>query len=228
MTISRGRKWGIVLTLAVLCGIIVGESIPQGGRAVVGEQPVREIDPDSMIALVGANEPIARDANPMVASVAEALRSGDHPERLSAMVVPAEFDQRAFNENPNAYLNTVEPGRVWQPAQPREGVPQARAISPEHVEVLQGEPIALKVQAVPGAPVTFTSFDLGAFSNRLTSITVAADQEGIAVANYTGTPGTFNENNILAASPLTSGQVRFSVFVVVPKLRERQAAMLGR
>lgn len=90
------------------------------------------------------------------------------------------------------------------------------------VEVLQGEPVPLKVRTIPNAPVTFTSFDLGSFSNRLTSITVAADKDGVATAQFTGTPGTYNDVNILAASPMTSGQVKFVITVIVPKLRELQ------
>ena len=224
MSISRSRKWGIILTIAVLCGVIAGQSIPQERI----EQPASDVDPDSMQALVGVNRAIAADANPMVSSVAEALTSGKYPERLSAMTVPKEFDSKGYVANPQRYLDTVEPGRVWQAAQPAKGVPACRAISAEYVEALQGEPIVLKVQAAPNAPVTFTSFDLGAFSNQLISITVAANEKGVAMATYTGTPGTYNENSILAASPAASGQVRFSVYVVIPKLQERQAEMLGK
>jgi len=65
-----------------------------------------------------------------------------------------------------------------------------------------------------GAPVTFTSFDCGAFSNLLTSITVTADTDGVATATFLATPGTLNETNILAASPLCSGQVNFSVTIL--------------
>lgn len=181
-----------------------------------------------MAALVGVNPPIRGDANPSVKSAIEALKTGKYPERLSAMALPKDFDPKRYAANPQEYLDTIEPGRVWQPAQPAEGVPASKALSPEYVEALQGEPVVLQVQTAPNAPVTFTSFDLGAFSNQLTSITVAADREGVALATYTGTPGTFSDNSILAASPWASGQVRFTVNVVVPKLLERQAQMLGK
>src|SRR5690606_10279160 len=74
--------------------------------------------------------------------------------------------------------------------------------------------VSLRVRAVPGAPVTFTSLDMGAFQNRLASITVRADGEGVAVARFTGTPGTLGLTNVLAASPLTSGQQHFTVSVL--------------
>jgi len=73
------------------------------------------------------------------------------------------------------------------------------------------------VRATPGAPVTFTSFDLGQFENQLTSITVRADDKGIATARFIGSPGTINDVNILVASPVNSGQAKFAVNVVLPR-----------
>lgn len=165
---------------------------------------------------VGRTPGIPKDANPMVASVAEALETGKYPERLSVMIAPKPFNQAAFEADPKAYLNIVEPGRVWQPAQPGPDVTRLKRISDHYVEVQQGETITLKVKALPGAPVTFTSFDLGAFQNRLTSITVQANEDGDAAARFTGTPGTFNDVNILAASPMTSGQSDFRINVIPP------------
>ncbi len=75
----------------------------------------------------------------------------------------------------------------------------------------------LKVKAVKDAPVTFTSFDLGSFHNQLTSVTVKADANGNAQAIFTGTPGTINNVNILAGSPMTSGQLKFTVNVEPPR-----------
>ena len=81
----------------------------------------------------------------------------------------------------------------------------------------QGQTVTLRAVAVPGAPVTFTSFDLGAFENQLTSITVRADAEGLARAQFTGTPGTVQDVRILAASPMTSGQLHYTVRVRLPR-----------
>jgi len=82
--------------------------------------------------------------------------------------------------------------------------------------VVQGEAVRLAVQAVPESPVTFTSFDLGQFSNQLTTITVLADENGVASTEFLATPGTINDVNILAASPMASGQVKFVVNVSLP------------
>lgn len=166
---------------------------------------------------VGTTPPIPRDANPQVASVVEAIETGRHPERLSALIAPAAFDEAAFRANPEAYLNVSEPGRVFQTAQPGPGVPRLAALVSRVADAEQGQPVTLRVQAVPSAPVTFTSFDLGAFENRLTSITVRADAEGVAEAVFTGTPGTYNAVNILAASPMTAGQLKFLVNVLPPR-----------
>ena len=81
----------------------------------------------------------------------------------------------------------------------------------------QGQSIPLRVRATPGAPVTFTSFDLGQFENQLTSITVQADKQGIATARFVGSSGTINDVNILVASPVNSGQAKFAVNVVLPR-----------
>ncbi len=150
-------------------------------------------------------------ANPNVASVYEALKENIHPERLSPFIPPAPFDPKLYDENPQKYLDVVEPGRVWQSAQPATGVPVIEPATKTYQAMKQGESIALKVLILPGKPATFTSFDLGAFDNNLNSISVAADDMGIATANFTATPGTIAQVKILAASPVASSNVRFTI-----------------
>ena len=89
--------------------------------------------------------------------------------------------------------------------------------SPRLQRVVQGESVYLEVGGVSGMPVTFTSFDLGAFDNDLNSITVRADERGRARVKFTATPGTINDIHILAASPVTSGQMRYLVNVRLPE-----------
>jgi len=165
----------------------------------------------------GATPPVRGDANVHVQSVVEAIRQNRNPERISALIQPKAFDARAYAENPEAYLNVVEPGRVFQPAQPKEGVPRIRSLSPRLQRVEQGNRVVLRVQAPAAMPVTFTSFDLGRFAeNKLTSITVAANARGVAEVNFEATAGTIEDVNILAASPSASGQVKFVVNVSKP------------
>lgn len=172
----------------------------------------------------GVTQPIPSDANPHVASVAEAFHTGKFPERTSAMTLPKPFDAVAYKADPQKYLNTIEPGRVWQIPDPGPGVPRLVSQTPKFTEVEQGQPIVLKTRAIPGAPVTYTSFDLGAFQNRLSSVTVAADDKGVARATFTGTPGTIGMVNILAGSPMATSQIHFVVDVLPPRKTAPQAA----
>lgn len=163
----------------------------------------------------GTLPPIPADANPQVKAVVEAIRQKNHPERLSVLASPPPFNANAYRADPAAYLSLVELGRVFQTAQPGPGVPRLRAVSPSFRAVTQGDSVWLRVVASPGAPVSFTSFDCGEFENRLTAITVEANEEGVAEARFTTTPGVINDIHILAGSPLASGQVRFLVNVAI-------------
>jgi len=172
----------------------------------------------SKLPNIGQTPLIPQDANDYVISVAEALKHPEKfPERLSPAIAPPPFDKQAFKDDPEKYLKTVEPGRVFQPAQPGVGIQSIQRRSPKLVRILQNETAFLRVWASPGAPVTYTSFDLGQFENLLTSITVLAGDDGIATAEFTGSPGTVNDVNILVASPVNSGQIRFIVNISIPK-----------
>lgn len=147
-------------------------------------------------------------------SVIEATQTGRYPERLTALVTPRPFDRDAFEADPDAYLDVIEPGRVWQTARAGQGVKPLDSIGPAFAMVRQGGRTELAVLGEPMAPVTFTSFDLGAFANGLTSITVRSDGAGRARVTFTATKGTIADVHILAASPLAAGHVRFLVRVL--------------
>ena len=165
----------------------------------------------------GVTPLVKANANQQAASVAEALATKSHPERLTPAILPAPFDPAKYEADPETYVNTIEPGRVFQSAQPGEGVFPLRTLTPRLLTIEQGQSVPLRVRATPGAPVTFTSFDLGQFENQLTSITVRADDKGIATARFVGSPGTINDVNILVASPVNSGQAKFAVNVELPR-----------
>ncbi len=208
-----------------------GELKPGSGDVIAGgvERPRTDLPGDDEKAPitegrqvdVGSTPAIAPDANEQVALAAEAARTGRYPERLSPLFVSDEvFDRNAYANDADAratYLKTPQPGRVFAPAQPGPGVPRIRGACNPHTAIEQGEWVILRVQAVPEMPVTFTSFDLGEFENRLTTITVEADASGFAHASFTAPPGTFGPTRILAASPVTSGQVRLTVDVSIPE-----------
>jgi len=156
---------------------------------------------------------VAGDANPQVASVVEARRTGTHPERLSDLSPPPPFSLESYRKDPAAYINTIEPGRVHQPAQPGHGVPELRPASPPTARVPVGGSVELAIQALPRAPVSLLSKDLGTFANGLAAITVQAGDDGIARVPWYASGGVINQADILAACPLTSGQVRFTIIV---------------
>ena len=64
----------------------------------------------------------------------------------------------------------------------------------------------IRVKADENAPVSFYHAGVGRFENELKSVTVAADENGIAEVRFAASPGTKGLNTILAASPLHSQQ----------------------
>lgn len=161
-----------------------------------------------------------RDTKP-VQSVIEALNTGKYPERVSIAIKPKAFDEKRFVNDAKfkqKYLDTVEPGRVRQSKNPGRDVPKIKRLSPYYQEVYQGEKVPLKVKALPGMPVTFTSLDLGMFSNGLTSMTVLCDSQGFANVEFHGMEGTAADTNILVSCPVTSGQLKFIVFTKKKKV----------
>lgn len=169
------------------------------GRGAYGRAPT--IDPSS---------------NAQVQAVADAAHQGTHPERLSPLVPPTPFDAAAWERDPAAYLAGSEPGRPWQTAEPGSEVPVLRKSVMGNPELVQGTSTELSVQAPPGAPVSWTILDLGVWENGLVAITTRADATGRATARFHATSGSLGRVNVIAGSPLASGQVRWGVTVVPP------------
>lgn len=176
--------------------------------------------------LYGVTPGVAVDANPEVAKVVEAIRNrAKDPEKYASAVSifgkPSPFDLKRYRSDKDyrkQYLTTVEPSRVFSPAQPGTDVIRIQPLSPREQDIVQGERLKLRVAGVPDSPISFTSMDLGRFvGNELTSITVNADSRGVAEVEFTAPPGTINRVNIMAASPVASGQVRLVVNVSRPQ-----------
>ena len=157
------------------------------------------------------------NSNPHTKSVAEAIKNPVKlGHRLTAMIPAPKFDRARYEADPETYLNTIEPGRVWQSAKPGPGVTPLKRTSGYVHEVLQGETVVLEAAAEPGMPVTFVSPKLGQFDNLLSTTTVKANQEGVATANFKASTGTRGEVEVFAASPVHSGRARYLINVVVP------------
>ena len=147
----------------------------------------------------------------------EALNTGQHPERLSPMLAPAPFDKAKFEKDPQTYLDVIEPGRVFQCAQPGPDVPALTLIGPVCVSISARDSAPVEVRGAPCAPVTFTALDLGKFlENDLNTITVQADGDGLARVTFAATKGAINDCRILIGSPLASGKVTCTVNVKSP------------
>jgi hypothetical protein len=149
------------------------------------------------------------------AVVRETLKTA--PARLSTTAALPPFDKQAYDADPQAYLSRVEPARCFQTAAPSaEGTPLEVQVPARSVMPTGGE-TPLWVKGLPGAPVTFTTFDGGAFKeNGLPSVTVQADGRGLAVAHFTAGKGIGGDVSIVAGSPLSMGVQRFVIRVGGP------------
>jgi hypothetical protein len=169
----------------------------------------------------GFSPPVKPETNEQTKLVAQSLAAKDKPQRYSSFVTPYDFDKAAFEADPKSYAaiyaSDVAPGRVFASAQPGENVTPIKATSSRLHRVKQGESVRLSVKAIPFAPVTFSSHDLGSFDNQLTTATVVADEQGLANANFTASGGTIDQVYVLAASPVTSGQAKFTIDISLPK-----------
>ena len=204
--------------------VIVGGIKRPSSDVVINREPKRREQVGTKKKIQGHSPFLTADTNAQVALVATALKTREHPERFSSFVIPSSFNKSDFDKEPEVYAKEyakiVEPGRVFAPASPASGTKAIVAKSSRYHRVRQGETVRLSVKAIPSAPVTFTSFDLGQFENQLTSTTVVAEADGVASANFTASGGTINKVSILAASPVTTGQVQFTVAVTVPTPRQ--------
>jgi hypothetical protein len=168
------------------------------------------------IGPIGKVQPVRADLNPQVASVAEALLDKQHPERLSALAKPTPWSLDVFKADPLKYINEVQPARAFQSAQPGAGVPVLKPMGSTQLAMTQDAHVILRVITQPNMPATFTSFDLGRFSNELASQTVLADRHGVASVQFMAGSGTVDAVHVLAGSPVASGQVNFLIDVTVP------------
>jgi hypothetical protein len=170
-------------------------------------------DPNAKSFYFGEVRRIEKTANPATVAIADAISAGSAPSRLAPMFLPKPFVLSDYQQNPTAYLEVHEPGRVFQSAQPAPGVPVIEAASMLDHVLKQGEAVRLSVKVPADSPATFASFDIGTFDNGLAAITVAADDSGVATASFNASPGKVGEVNILAASPVASERIHFTVFI---------------
>jgi hypothetical protein len=183
---------------------------------------------------------LAKGQNPQMDSVIEAMETKKYPERLSPLIQPVPFDIDAWRDDPKVYqyqdqsavssaqqtqsgfrlvslqsssgeyLDIAEPGRIYDVAQPVEQVKPLTTASASNFEMFDGEAVRLGVKTEPFGVATFTAFGVGRFDNGLLTMTVQADENGIATAIYVTSTGP-ELSEVVAGSPMTSGTVRFTL-----------------
>lgn len=176
------------------------------------EPPADAVFPYGRTPLV---DPATNASTQMVFDILQS-KDAERIDQLSPYAQIEPFDLDKYRANPSDYLAQIVPARVWQAAQPGEGVPRLAAVSSQHLEMVQGEAVQLQVKTAPHSPATFYAFDLGAFQNSLPVITVESDDNGVATAIYTSTPGTINLSRVLASSPTASGNKEFDILISLP------------
>lgn len=124
--------------------------------------------------------------------------------------------KQEYLANPQKYLQSIDSKRVYQSLEAGPDVPVLRLDGEDFHDMIQGESVFLRVIAEPNMPVTYLSPRFGQFENRLRTITVVADEQGLAPAKFTATSGTHGIVDITAASPTSSSEVNFRLRVVRP------------
>ncbi len=110
-------------------------------------------------------------------------------------------------------LRTVDPQRVFETAEAKPGVPQLTIVGPTEQRITAGGSATVAVQTAPAAVVTFATSDGGEFANHAASITVLADDQGLAQAVMTAPRGTLDDVPVHVGSPAAVGTVTMFVHV---------------
>ncbi len=165
----------------------------------------------------GTTPAIPVDSNETTKKLAESRGNPKLDYRRSSLVPAPKFDRTAYEADPQAYLTEIAPGRINQALSPGKDVtPIKRVGNYFHDGVLPGESVKLKVKTEPKMPTTFKA-QLGAFENRLSTITVAANENGIAQVNLKIDGGISGELEVKAVSPVHSDTARWLIEVVAPR-----------
>ncbi len=113
-------------------------------------------------------------------------------------------------------LTTTSSDRVNDIARPGPGVPILSLIGPSMVVIEPGGSTTLQARSAPGALVHFYAKDGGIFPNQRASITVLADDQGVATTSLAANPGTIDDTTIFIGSPRASGMVSMIVHILHP------------
>jgi len=164
----------------------------------------------------GASPRVNPKSNPNTRSVYESIGDPKLAYRSNSMIPAPKFDRDSYEADPQAYLDEMAPGRIWQSLPPGENVVPIERSGQYIQQLVQGESVKLSAKAEPGMPVTFHSSNIGQFENQLSSITVRTGDDGIASATFRASAGTRGEIDLIASSPVHSDLARWLVEVIRP------------
>ena len=220
---KMGNTTFLIMTVASLMDVVMGftVTISTAKRDIAFEEPVEQEAERTFVSRpsAGSAPEVPKDTNPEVSKLYEELEQDKDKGVLAAkssLFEPEKFDAKAYEADPQNWLSQIRPGRVFQPAQPGDDVAPIKTKSKVFNSILQGEKVVLEAKVEPNAPVSFYVPGVGVLDNQLTTQTIAADENGIARTTFTATKGTKGLVDIVAASPLHSGQLRYRVHVSLP------------
>jgi hypothetical protein len=190
-------------------------SITGSGSDVTYRSQPGYIGPDRMTFKVNDGRADSNTAEVQLL-VSDAAPPGS-PGTVSPLVRTPPFDAGRWVADPayqTAYLAGVEPGRVWQSLQPGPGITAIRASTATRFAITSAGSVALTVQAIPNAPVTFLALgEVGFGAARSKCVTIKASTTGVASVTCYGMGAANVRVPVIAASPMLSGLVRMLVEV---------------
>jgi len=217
LSASATNQFGKTMTSGVAWTMTgPGQLIAGDGMSAVYQAPSEVMDGNRTIlvtATSGARQTTVSITvvDDITASALMASTTGRYAERLSPLIVPPPFDAVAFAADPDRYVRVHEPARVWSIAAPGPGVPVISAVNGSGCMAAAGGQVTLSVRTAALAPVTYAVINGGTLG-LLAARTVLSNSNGIAQVVYTA-PDVPGRYRILAASPLSSGQLCFEVSV---------------
>ncbi len=204
----------IVVTVVCLAGCATSpRSATPAAAAQPASAPASVVQADPAPAPAEAAGPI----KPRVVSVEEIARaklgSGAAHEHDHK-----NFNRAAYLADPAGYLGQIAGSRIYDVANPAAGLAALAPDGPSGFSVETNTEATLAARTEPGMPVTFTSFGLGQFpASGMQTVTVAADDQGIARTQFLVTPGTVGSCLITAGSPVVSSTTQF--LISIPEMK---------
>ena len=173
--------------------------------------PVRPVSAQAVPAPTPAAE--ATNLPTRVVTVEEIARV----KHASAVAHPHDhpnFHRAAYLADPASYLSKVAGSRVYEVANPAADVASLTPAGPTGFSAPTNGEVTLAAKTEPGCPTTFVTFGLGEFpASGLQSVTVAADDQGVASTQFRIISGTVGNCLVLAGSPVCANTIQFMISV---------------